>query len=251
MTHPVTSLVTLISLRSFLVLLLTGLLTAWPLEARAGQDAQAPRPSFRASVDLVTVAAIVRDEHGRLVRNLSKSDFEVIDTGKPQRIVEFRPEEQGPMSLALLFDVSGSMAVMRSSKPRQAAADHVLAWLNPGVDEAALFSFDTQLQELQAFTSDVPMVLHKALDELEPYGATSLFDATAEAAESAARAPPNGGRCWSSPSARHEQPSNAAQVSGSRARSMCRCTSSPWRRARAPRRGHRVRSPKPIRSTKR
>lgn len=151
--------------------------------ARAQQpDTSLPRPSFKTSVDLVTVFAVVRDARGRLIRNLTQADFEVLDGGKARHIVDFRPDEQGPISIGLLFDVSGSMSMGRRLASARHAADHVLAWLNPGVDEAGLFTFDTSLREVQAFTSN-PMTLHKALDAIEPYGATSLFDAIAGAAE--------------------------------------------------------------------
>jgi hypothetical protein len=45
----------------------------------AAQDApaQAPRPTFRSTVDVVSVAAVVRDKRGRFVRNLRKEDFVV------------------------------------------------------------------------------------------------------------------------------------------------------------------------------
>jgi VWFA-related protein len=53
--------------------------------------------------------------------------------------------------------------------------------LKPG-DEAALFMFDTQLHEVQGFTSNMPG-LDAALDHVDtPYGQTSLYDAVAETA---------------------------------------------------------------------
>ena len=45
----------------------------------------APAATFRSSVDLVRVAAVVRDHKGRFVQDLTVRDFEVIDGGQNRR----------------------------------------------------------------------------------------------------------------------------------------------------------------------
>jgi Ca-activated chloride channel family protein len=65
------------------------------------------------------------------------------------------------------------------------AAHHVLSWLEPGRDEAALFTFDSRLHEVAPFTVDT-RTLQGALGEVDPFGATSLHDAIADAAKRAA-----------------------------------------------------------------
>jgi Ca-activated chloride channel family protein len=62
------------------------------------------------------------------------------------------------------------------------AAHHVLSWLEPGRDEAALFTFDSRLHEVAPFTVDT-RALQGALGEVDPFGATSLHDAVAHAAK--------------------------------------------------------------------
>ena len=117
-------------------------------------------PTFRSGVDLVTVAAVVRDNKGRLVRELERDQFEVLDQGVRRVIAEFRPD-QAPLTVALLFDASGSMRVASKMDAAKQAAAHVMAWLQPGRDEVALFSFDTSLDELQPFTTqeaDLPRI---------------------------------------------------------------------------------------------
>src|SRR5262245_39461970 len=66
------------------------------------------QPLFKSGVDLVRVSAIVRDQKGKFVENLSAADFEVLDSGQPRSIAEFQ-RELADVSIALLFDVSGSM----------------------------------------------------------------------------------------------------------------------------------------------
>jgi VWFA-related protein len=147
--------------------------------------AQAPAPSeqpavtFKASIDLVRVSAVVRDRKGRFVHDLHSADFQVLDGGISRAISDFRREES-PLSLALLFDVSGSMEARM--KPAREAATHVLSWLKDPDDEAAIYTFDTRLDEARPFTKGMAE-LPEQLSSVRPFGATSLHDAIAQTAE--------------------------------------------------------------------
>ena len=138
-----------------------------------------PVATFKSSVDLVRISAVVRDKKGRFVNDLSLRDFEVLDGGITRPISEFRRDESG-VSVALLFDVSGSMEA-RMSNARE-AAEHILSWLNVAGDEAAVFTFDTRLDEVTPFTPGLQR-LPDSLSTLTPFGATSLHDAIAKTAE--------------------------------------------------------------------
>ncbi len=142
------------------------------------QDAQAPVATFKSSVDLVRVTAIVRDHKGRFVQDLTVRDFEIIDSGKSRPITEFRRDMSG-VSVALLFDVSGSMEGQLAMA--REAAKHVLSWLDAR-DEAAIFTFDTRLEEMVPFTEGMK-TLPEAMARVTPFGATSLHDAIAETAK--------------------------------------------------------------------
>ena len=80
-------------------------------------QAQEPAPTFKSGVDLVRVSATVRDRRGRLVADLASRDFEVLDNGVPRPVVEFH-RDWSSVSIALLFDVSGSMEVESRSRTR-------------------------------------------------------------------------------------------------------------------------------------
>ena len=68
-----------------------------------------PTVSFKASVDMVRVAAVVRDhKKGRFVHDANARDFEILDGGEARAIKDFRHDLTG-VSVAILFDVSGSM----------------------------------------------------------------------------------------------------------------------------------------------
>ena len=140
-----------------------------------------PAGVFRSGVDLVTVSATVRDRRGRAVADLAVGDFEVFDRGARQQIATFRTEA-APISVAILFDVSGSMDIASRALAARFAAHHVLSWLEHGRDEAALFAFDSRLHEVAPFTVDT-RALQGALGEVDPFGATSLHDAIADTAK--------------------------------------------------------------------
>jgi Ca-activated chloride channel family protein len=144
-----------------------------------GARGQAPSLTFRASVDLVRVAAVVRDRKGRFVQDLAARDFEVLDGGRSRAITDFRQDLAG-VSVALLFDASGSMEGQFGHA--REAATHVLSWLDLVQDEAGVFRFDTRLEETTPFTSGL-RELPPSLATVVPFGATSLHDAVARTAE--------------------------------------------------------------------
>ena len=143
---------------------------------------QPPVATFKSSIDLVRINAVVRDKKGRFVSNLTANDFEVEDGGVPRTITEFRRDEAG-VSVAMLFDVSGSME--DRLKYAREAATHVLGWLKQEGDEAAVFTFDTRLDQIAPFRSGMT-TLPEALSSVRPFGATSLHDAIARTAQKVA-----------------------------------------------------------------
>lgn len=152
------------------------------LAGSAVAAAQDPQPTFRGGVDLVTVRAIVRDGRGRPVTELQQSEFELLDRGTSQPIVSF-DREAGPVGLALLFDVSGSMDLASKVERARDAAFFLLSSLRSGEDEAAIFAFDSALHVVQPFTSNLDD-LKGRLSNVAPWGLTSLHDAIASAAQS-------------------------------------------------------------------
>lgn len=137
----------------------------------------APRITFRSALDLVSVAVVVRAPDGRIVPNLRASDFEVLDCGVPQTVVQFRSGEDGDARLALLVDSSGSMA-LGSKRQRSELATEFLATAFRGEDAASVFSFDSRVRRLTPFTRDAD-ALRTAVSGVEPYGTTRLYDAIA------------------------------------------------------------------------
>ena len=151
------------------------------------------RAKFKSAVDVVSVSAVVRDRKGRFVSDLGQKDFVVVDAGQQRPILDFRAESDGPVKVAILFDVSGSMRIGSKAVDAREAARQILSALRPS-DEAALFMFDTKLQQVKSFTSDFA-ALDAALDRVDrPYGQTSLYDAVGETARAVADAGRGEGR---------------------------------------------------------
>jgi Ca-activated chloride channel family protein len=161
-------------------------LTISILPARvAGVQPAAPR--FRSAVQVVAVSAVVRDRKGRFVRDLTREDFEVFDRGVRRSIADFRTGASAPVSVAILFDTSGSMQMASKLAAARQAAAHLVAALDQDpiqgpIDEAAVFVFDKTLREIQPFTTD-RAAIERALSSISPYGETSIFDAITEAAD--------------------------------------------------------------------
>ena len=165
------------------VIALAAIVALLPVAGGASQTSTTPR--FRSSTSVVSVTAVVRDRKGRFVRDLNRSDFLVAEAGQHKPIIDFRSQSDGPVKLALLFDISGSMRVGTRAEDARQAARHILSALRPS-DQAALFSFDTALDRVHGFTSDFPALL-SAMERVErPYGQTSLYDAVAETAKAVA-----------------------------------------------------------------
>jgi Ca-activated chloride channel family protein len=167
------------------IAIVVGVLTgaAFPA-AQNATPRQEPQVTFKSSVEVVSVAAAVRDGRGRVVRDLKESDFEVYDGGRRRAIRDFYAGDS-PVSLAVLLDISGSMAVGGNMDRARDAVSVAMMNLQKSSDEAALFTFDSELQEVVRFTKDLDRVRDVSLKGT-PWGKTSLYDAIAETAKTVA-----------------------------------------------------------------
>lgn len=162
----------------------TTLASAGMLSAQANAPTpavpQAPQAVFKSGVDLVTVSVSVRTENGRVIRDLQKSDFTVTDAGRQAEIKDFYVGDS-PISLAILLDISGSMAVGGNMDRARDAVSVATMTLKAQSDEAALFTFDSELRQVVGFTQDLERI-HRVSLKGTPWGKTSLYDAIAETA---------------------------------------------------------------------
>ena len=118
---------------------------------------QAPQPTFRAGVTLVTTDVIVRNDKGQFVADLTKDHFTILEDGEPQRIASFSMV-QGGRTFDLLTPGAAPVPeglVLPASRPRAAStAGRVLLIL---VDD---LHFDAEL------TPHVRRLLQTIIDTL-------------------------------------------------------------------------------------
>jgi VWFA-related protein len=159
-----------------------GLIPVCVISPRGQQTPPEAQRAFRSAMDVVTIQASVRDARGRVVSGLTTTDFEVRDNGQLRPILSLRSDHQSPLSVAILVDMSGSMRLgLKIAMARQAYAS-LLSQLRQDQDEVALFTFDALLHERQDFTREIGK-LSGALADFQPFGTTSLYDATAATAQ--------------------------------------------------------------------
>ncbi|HYJ90825.1 MAG TPA: VWA domain-containing protein [Pyrinomonadaceae bacterium] len=123
--------------------------------------------------DLVTLTLTVTDLYGRYVSGLSKKAFSIFDNNQEQDITFFS-DSDAPVSVGILFDISGSMSGDKINKARK-ALDRFLATSHPS-DEYFLIAFNDRAQLLLDRTRDAEAVEQK-LQLVQPKRNTALYDA--------------------------------------------------------------------------
>jgi Ca-activated chloride channel homolog len=131
-----------------------------------------PKPDIRVDSSLVLVPAQVTNELGAPITTLGREDFHVFEDGIEQPITNFSRED-APVSVGLLFDVSGSMR--NKIKKATEAAGAFFKTSNPQ-DEFFLIEFSDRPKLKVPFTSD-PNDIYDEIARTRPFGRTSLLDA--------------------------------------------------------------------------
>jgi Ca-activated chloride channel family protein len=151
-------------------------LLLFPLIA-SGLLAQEPAPGqqpFRVGARTVAVYATVSDRDGRLVPDLTRDDFEILDNGKPQPIAVFSSEIQ-PITVVVMLDRSGSM--QGNFRLVQAAGEAFVHRLLPG-DKARIGSFSNKVQiDPEDFTASQDELVRILRTGLQEPGPTPLWNA--------------------------------------------------------------------------
>ncbi|MBA3599846.1 MAG: VWA domain-containing protein [Acidobacteria bacterium] len=123
--------------------------------------------------DLVTLTLTVTDLYGRFVSGLNKNAFTVFDDNQEQEITFFS-DVDAPISIGILFDVSGSMSGEKIGKARK-ALERFINTSHPS-DEYFLIGFNNRAQLLLDRSRDGDAVLQR-LTLVQTKGNTALYDA--------------------------------------------------------------------------
>jgi len=122
-------------------------------------------------VDLTLVNVTVTDPYGRLVTGLEQDNFRVYEDNTEQEVARFSSEDV-PISIGVIFDMSGSMAD-KFEKSRLAAVQFFKT-ANPQ-DEFCLVNFNDRAQLASPFTGRIEELQDRLLFT-SAKGQTALFD---------------------------------------------------------------------------
>ena len=123
------------------------------------------RAQFSTSVKVISVLATVRDKEGKIVKDLTKADFQLSEDGRPQTIQYFAQQSDLPLTLGLLIDTSGSER-RNIATEKDASYKFLESVLRPDKDKAFIIHFDREVELLQDLTASRER-LEKALDLLQ------------------------------------------------------------------------------------
>jgi len=148
--------------------------TQGPAKPQKKSDGSQIKPSegIKTEVSLALVNITVTDPLNRLVTGLEKENFRVFEDGVEQEVVTMSSEDV-PVSIGLIFDMSGSMSD-KVDKARQAAVQFMRT-ANP-LDQFFLVSFNDRAELTSGFTSSVEELQNRMMFT-ESKGRTALLDA--------------------------------------------------------------------------
>ncbi len=135
---------------------------------------QQERPLFRVGVETVFVKVSVTDPLNRYVTGLERDHFRVFEDKVEQSISQFT-QETAPISVGIIFDVSGSMKDNNNINSAKNALIRFLQSAN-GEDQFFLVTFNHQTNMAQAFTSESAAIQNQIAFRT-PGGRTALYDA--------------------------------------------------------------------------
>jgi Ca-activated chloride channel homolog len=147
---------------------------------RTVSDEVDPDDVVRISSNLVPIPVSVVDARGNAVVNLKLDDFELRVDGQPRPLSDLTRSETS-VRLVMLFDNSGSLDFARDFEKQ--AAMHFFRRVMRPVDEAAIYSIETDSRLAQPLTKDVGRLEQTIATFGKPEGGTSLFDAIIGAAD--------------------------------------------------------------------
>ncbi len=128
--------------------------------------------------NLVPIPASIFDERGVAVTGLKLDDFELSIDGQVRSLSDLTRTET-TVRMAMLFDNSGSLDFAREFEKQ--AAIHFFRRVMRPVDEAAIYSIETESYLAQPLTHDVVRLEQTIQNFGKPEGSTSLFDAIIDA----------------------------------------------------------------------
>jgi Ca-activated chloride channel homolog len=143
-----------------------------PKEPEADPSQRTHSKPFKVDVDLVLVPVTITDPMNRLVTGLDRENFNLFE-GKDQQEIRTFSSEDAPVSIGVIFDMSGSMS-SKIERAREAVIEFFKT-ANPQ-DEFFMITFADKPEEISDFTSSVDDIQGRLVYTI-PKGRTALLDA--------------------------------------------------------------------------
>jgi Ca-activated chloride channel homolog len=150
-------------------------LLAGAVAAAGSATGTAQQPTFRSGTQFVPLFTTVTDAQGRLVPDLDRDQFTILDNGKVQNVTVFENETQ-PFTAIVMLDFSASMTA-NLDRLKQATEQFLIRMLP--ADRAQVGAFSDKIQFSGTFTSDRDDLIG-ALRDLQFGNPTRLYDAVYE-----------------------------------------------------------------------
>ena len=138
----------------------------------AGAAVIAQQATFKSGTSIVALLSTVTDGQGRLIPNLERDEFTILDNGKPQDITFFQNETQ-PFTVVVMLDFSASMTA--NLDLLKAATEQFVLRMLPD-DKGQVGAFSDKIEFSGSFTSDRDDLIG-ALKDLQFGNPTRLYDA--------------------------------------------------------------------------
>jgi len=143
-----------------------------PNEPSLSSSNKAHDKPFKVAVDMVLVPVTITDPLNRLVTGLDRENFTLFEGKDVQEIKTFSSED-APVSIGVIFDMSGSMG-SKIERAREAVVEFFKT-ANPQ-DEFFMITFADKPEEIADFTNSVDDIQGRLLYTV-PKGRTALLDA--------------------------------------------------------------------------
>ena len=143
-----------------------------PVEPEGDPSLRTHTKPIKVDVNLVLVSVTITDPMNRLVTGLDRDNFDIFE-GKDRQEIKTFSSEDAPISLGVIFDMSGSMG-SKIERAREAVIEFFKT-ANPQ-DEFFMITFADKPEEISDFTSSVDDIQGKLIYTI-PKGRTALLDA--------------------------------------------------------------------------
>jgi Ca-activated chloride channel family protein len=159
----------------FVFLLFFVLIVELPLSV--AQERKKQEIAYDVAVTAISIAVSVQNRKGRHITDLEEEDFSIYENEEEKEITYFSHDFEAPLSLTVLLDVSGSMALRDKLKESKDALTYLLKDLLTERDEVSLLIFaDGDVEVASTFSREKTPFL-SVMEKTDAYGQTALNDA--------------------------------------------------------------------------